>query len=162
MSCGIFISQGYLHKKQSKCYWEKNSKLLSGIVKNIIFNSWMDNKKKFMDNKRTKLKFFAFFIFGIIFQYTQAQNFSLSSISTSDGLSSNRINCIIQDETRFMWFGTNNGLDRYDGYGVKHFSFDTLEGLEHIVNTPIISITGNDNFLFIATAGKGIFKLRPQ
>jgi len=37
------------------------------------------------------------------------------------GLSQSFIHSIIQDKTGFMWFGTNDGLNRYDGYTFKTF-----------------------------------------
>ena len=40
-------------------------------------------------------------------------------ISTADGLSQTRVSQIIQDDRGFIWFGTQYGLDRYDGYDFK-------------------------------------------
>ncbi|GAB3692073.1 hybrid sensor histidine kinase/response regulator transcription factor [Spirosoma flavus] len=37
-------------------------------------------------------------------------------LSVKDGLSDNSVNCILQDREGFMWFGTNDGLNKYDGY----------------------------------------------
>ena len=38
-----------------------------------------------------------------------------SHLTTNNGLSDNRINSILQDRRGFMWFATENGLNRYDG-----------------------------------------------
>jgi signal transduction histidine kinase/ligand-binding sensor domain-containing protein len=38
-----------------------------------------------------------------------------------DGLSENSIRCIIEDKTGFMWFGTEDGINRFDGYEFKQF-----------------------------------------
>src|ERR1700761_8607886 len=45
-------------------------------------------------------------------------------LSRSQGLSQNRVTQIIQDNQGFMWFGTQYGLNRYDGYQFKVFKHD--------------------------------------
>jgi ligand-binding sensor domain-containing protein/signal transduction histidine kinase len=45
-------------------------------------------------------------------------------LSRSQGLSQNRVTQIIQDNRGFMWFGTQYGLNRYDGYQFKVFKHD--------------------------------------
>jgi two-component system sensor histidine kinase ChiS len=40
-------------------------------------------------------------------------------ISSEDGLSQNTVTAIIQDQKGFMWFATQEGLNRYDGYEFK-------------------------------------------
>jgi hypothetical protein len=37
-------------------------------------------------------------------------------VSIEEGLSESVVNCILQDSKGFMWFGTQDGLNRYDGY----------------------------------------------
>src|SRR5271168_4779960 len=43
---------------------------------------------------------------------------------TGDGLSQVRASQILQDDQGFMWFGTQYGLNRYDGYKFKVFLHD--------------------------------------
>jgi ligand-binding sensor domain-containing protein/signal transduction histidine kinase len=45
-------------------------------------------------------------------------------ISTADGLSQTKVDRFIQDDQGFMWFGTQYGLNRYDGYNFKIFAHD--------------------------------------
>jgi signal transduction histidine kinase/ligand-binding sensor domain-containing protein len=45
-------------------------------------------------------------------------------LSTAEGLSQTRVAQILQDEQGFMWFGTQYGLNRYDGYNFKLFVHD--------------------------------------
>ena len=40
-------------------------------------------------------------------------------LSVKDGLSNNNVLCAFQDQKGFLWFGTTNGLNRYDGYSFK-------------------------------------------
>ena len=45
-------------------------------------------------------------------------------LSTADGLSQTKASHIVQDDQGFMWFGTQYGLNRYDGYNFKVFVHD--------------------------------------
>ncbi|MBN2274629.1 MAG: response regulator [Bacteroidales bacterium] len=56
--------------------------------------------------------------------WSQFNSFIFQNISTHDGLSQNTIVSIAQDKYGFMWFGTFNGLNRYDGYDFKIYLHD--------------------------------------
>ncbi len=45
-------------------------------------------------------------------------------ITTDDGLSHLTVSSILQDSQGFMWFGTEDGLDRYDGHKLKSYRFN--------------------------------------
>ncbi|HOO83358.1 MAG TPA: two-component regulator propeller domain-containing protein [Prolixibacteraceae bacterium] len=47
-----------------------------------------------------------------------------NNIKVKDGLPVDQIFTLTQDSTGFMWFGTINGLIRYDGYAMQHFRHD--------------------------------------
>ncbi len=48
-------------------------------------------------------------------------------ISTADGLSQTKVDRIEQDDQGFMWFGTQYGVNRYDGYNFKVFAHDPAD-----------------------------------
>ena len=59
---------------------------------------------------------------GIIFLYEiigQTDNLKFKRITTKEGLSQGYVTCAYQDSRGFMWFGTQDGLNRYDGYTFK-------------------------------------------
>jgi len=45
-------------------------------------------------------------------------------LSTEDGLSQTRVTQIVRDDQGFMWFGSQYGLNRYDGYKFKVFKHE--------------------------------------
>jgi diguanylate cyclase (GGDEF)-like protein/PAS domain S-box-containing protein len=45
----------------------------------------------------------------------------LDHLGIAEGLSQSWVYCILQDRHGFLWFGTDNGLDRYDGYEMRHY-----------------------------------------
>ncbi|MEJ2211129.1 MAG: two-component regulator propeller domain-containing protein [Anaerolineae bacterium] len=45
-------------------------------------------------------------------------------LTIEQGLSQSTVNCIVQDSRGFMWFGTQDGLDRYDGYEFRVYKND--------------------------------------
>ncbi|KAB7726701.1 response regulator [Rudanella paleaurantiibacter] len=61
------------------------------------------------------------------------------SISQEQGLSNNSVTCIYQDQTGFIWMGTRNGLNRYDGHELQVYSKER-EGRFHIPRDNIYDI----------------------
>jgi signal transduction histidine kinase/ligand-binding sensor domain-containing protein/ActR/RegA family two-component response regulator len=61
----------------------------------------------------------------LIFQssgsYSQKESIAFTRLSAQNGLSNTWVRCVYQDDTGFMWFGTADGLNRYDGYDFKIF-----------------------------------------
>jgi hypothetical protein len=55
---------------------------------------------------------------------TDANDIRFSHLSGSQGLSQRRVTSILQDRQGFMWFGTQYGLNRYDGYRFKVFKHE--------------------------------------
>ena len=59
-----------------------------------------------------------------LFCKAQPSTLYFRNISTGNGLSHNKINCIIQDKRGFTWIGTDDGLNRYDGNRFQVFRHD--------------------------------------
>lgn len=82
-------------------------------------------------------------------------------ITIADGLSQNHITCIHQDARGFIWFGTQNGLNKYDGYQIKEYNFSSNEPHSLINNN--ISILFSDSYqqLWVGTHD-GLCRYRPH
>ena len=61
-----------------------------------------------------------FFVCLANISYSQA-DYNFSRIFLDNGLSDSRVSSITQDKFGYMWFGTSNGLNRFDGYTIKTF-----------------------------------------
>lgn len=57
--------------------------------------------------------------------YSQKQHIRFERIGTDHGLSQSNVICALQDSRGFMWLGTRDGLNRYDGYKFTVFKNDT-------------------------------------
>ena len=77
-------------------------------------------------------------------------------ILVEQGLSQNTVNCILQDSKGFMWFGTEDGLNRYDGYNftVYRHSPDDPHSLSD--NTIRAAYEDHLGVLWIGTGGGGL------
>jgi len=56
--------------------------------------------------------------------------FRFKNLSINDGLSQSSVTTIVQDNLNALWFGTQDGLNRYDGKSFEIFTSDETEGLE--------------------------------
>ncbi len=66
------------------------------------------------------------FSFSLIINgYSQQYNFTNYSIN--DGLSQSVVNCTFQDSRGFLWIGTQNGLNKFDGETFEIFRFNPLD-----------------------------------
>ena len=57
----------------------------------------------------------------------RAQQYYFRHYQVENGLSNNTVFCSIQDKKGFMWFGTKDGLNRFDGYRFKTFNISNKD-----------------------------------
>lgn len=78
-------------------------------------------------------------------------NYRYQYILIEDGLPQNTINAIEKDNYDFMWFGTNNGICRYDGYSFESFKSGDGENNELPDNMISAIETGIDSMVWIGS-----------
>jgi len=72
-----------------------------------------------------KIRITSFLICLLCFKQTiHAQQYYFKHYHVEHGLSNNSVACSLQDRNGFLWFGTINGLNRFDGYNFKVFRND--------------------------------------
>lgn len=82
-------------------------------------------------------------------------NSNMRVYSVLNGLSSNEVLCILQDSKGFMWYGTKNGLNRYDGYEFKSYKSNYLNPYYFSNNSIYCLAEDKSNNLWIGTS-KGL------
>jgi len=91
-----------------------------------------------------------------------AQNFIFNNYSMSDGLPDDHVKCIIQDRNGFIWFGTQDGLTRFDGYEMKNYKNDP-NNPQSLSNNGIWALhEGNSGIIWIGTQNGDLNKYNPR
>jgi signal transduction histidine kinase/ligand-binding sensor domain-containing protein/CheY-like chemotaxis protein len=86
----------------------------------------------------------------------QNKNFKFGQLSIDDGLSNTNVICIFQDSRGFLWFGTRDGLNKYDGYTFTVYSHNS-EDSTTLGSNLITGIVEDENHnLWITTEGGGL------
>lgn len=92
---------------------------------------------------KPKMKFFLLLLFNLLMlsgnPTVQAEDLYFRHYNNKQGLSHNTVYCSIQDKRGFMWFGTDDGLNRFDGHTFKVYRHNSYNP-ESIPNDRIISI----------------------
>ncbi len=86
----------------------------------------------------------------------QFQQLRFSNFTIDDGLAHSKVNCIYQDREGFLWFGTNDGLNCFDGYSFTIFQQEPDN--PHSLSANLIRCITEDEegYLWIGTEGGGL------
>lgn len=98
------------------------------------------------------------FLFGVMNLYANGfDKLFFSQLTKADGLSDNNVECIFKDSDGFIWFGTRNGLCRYDGYEMRVFRH-TLDTASISGNRVMDICEDREGYLWIGTYKNGLNK----
>lgn len=70
---------------------------------------------------KRKFIFKSFIVIFMALTNLYAQQIKFKHLTVENGLSYNVVNCMLEDHFGFLWFGTEDGLDRFDGYSFRVF-----------------------------------------
>jgi len=90
-----------------------------------------------------------------------ANDYVFENYSSKHGLSHNAVNCILQDNEGFIWIGTSDGLNRFDGYTFKRYYENPQDSLTLPSNLIMDMSISNDGFIWMST-GKGYCVFNPE
>ncbi len=105
------------------------------------------------------------FFIGSFVRPAQAQSASIrfDTLSIEDGLSQSTVRAIYQDSQGFMWFGTEDGLNKYDGYNFTIYKHDS-ENPDSLSDNTITALyqDKHGNFWIGTASGLERFKREDQ
>ena len=82
-----------------------------------------------------------------------------ASLTSADGLSQPSVHAIVQDRQGFMWFGTQEGLNRYDGHRFEVFLHDQSDPRSLSYDWISALLVTRQGVLWIGTQGGGLNRL---
>ena len=90
-----------------------------------------------------------------------SESINFNNITIEDGLSQSTVETMIQDSRGYIWIGTNDGLNRYNGYEFKQYKHDKYN-TNSIINNYIVHIAEDKaGYIWVSTL-KGISKINPD
>jgi signal transduction histidine kinase/ligand-binding sensor domain-containing protein/DNA-binding response OmpR family regulator len=84
--------------------------------------------------------------------FSQQQAMKFKHLDTRDGLSQDHVNAIFKDYRGFMWFATDEGLNKYDGYRFIAYKYDPQQPTTISNNYVYDVLEDQDSTLWVATA----------
>jgi diguanylate cyclase (GGDEF)-like protein/PAS domain S-box-containing protein len=90
------------------------------------------------------------------------RNFHFQQLDDRDGLTQNSVTLIFQDHTGFMWFATQGGLFRYDGYNLNRYTHDPNRAHSLPEDYKVTSLTdAGDGRLWVGSTSGGLILFNP-
>ncbi|HSI77511.1 MAG TPA: two-component regulator propeller domain-containing protein [Lunatimonas sp.] len=91
----------------------------------------------------------------------QHDNISFNHLTINDGLSHNNVVSIIQDKKGFIWIGTQDGLNRFDGYSFKEYQYSYKDTSSLSKNPIRVLYEDSQGFIWVGTSGGGLNRFDP-
>ena len=98
-------------------------------------------------NSAIQIKLSLFYV-GLIFGQS---DFSFKNISVKDGLSESTVKIILEDHNGFLYFGTENGLDVYNGYEFTNYHMDSFNDSSMLGNRVSYLYEDSNNMIWVGT-----------
>ena len=93
---------------------------------------------------------FRLFFYLLTCSLSWSQDYNFQHITTVDGLSHNEVRKIVKDSKGFLWFGTQNGLNRFDGYRFKIYKH-TPNDSTTIIGDKVFSMVSSEDKMWVGT-----------
>ncbi len=94
--------------------------------------------------------------------FSQPETIKFKHITNDNGLSQSTVYCSLQDRMGYMWFGTQDGLNRYDGYQFKVYKKSKSDPHSIASNFIRTLFEAKDGSIWIGTLTTGISQYLPD
>lgn len=98
----------------------------------------------------------SFSISGNNLVLSQPGKLRFEHITVDQGLSDNNALCILQDSKGYIWFGTWNGLNRYDGYSITNYYNDPRDSTSLSFNVIFNLHEDREGIIWIVVVGAAL------
>jgi signal transduction histidine kinase/DNA-binding response OmpR family regulator/ligand-binding sensor domain-containing protein len=78
------------------------------------------------------------------------EKYDVGNIGIENGLANNAVTSVYKDKRGLMWFGTYDGISRYDGYNFLNYRNEPNDA-NSLINNRVVSICGTQNEIWIGT-----------
>jgi ligand-binding sensor domain-containing protein len=92
--------------------------------------------------------------------FSQHHQLQFDHITTRDGLSQDIVTCIAQDAKGFMWIGTEDGLNRYDGYSIGVYRSNMSDSTTITWNSVNAMMVDRKGRLWVSASGASLYDER--
>ena len=114
----------------------------------------MLKNKNYLNRIVISLLAFTYFTFG-------QSDFTFKNISVKDGLAESTVKVIFEDHNGFIYFGTENGLDVYDGYEFTNYQMNSFDEAS-LLGNKISSIHEDSNHMIWVGSELGVSLFDPS
>ncbi len=137
-----------------------NNKIINILMHAYNFTIKSNNDSCLKTIPMKIIRYKLLFFFQVIYCYAncQSKNIEFEHLDINSGLSHNQVLCTLQDRQGFMWFGTGDGLDKYDGYKFTVYKNDLKDSNSLSENSISAMIEDANGDIWIATSGGGLNK----
>jgi signal transduction histidine kinase/ligand-binding sensor domain-containing protein/CheY-like chemotaxis protein len=103
-----------------------------------------------------RFAFIGIIVFLFLPLFSQSGLFRFQSLTVKEGLTNNWANCVIRDHQGFLWVGTREGLNRYDGYKFTQYLNRTNDSTSVSNNHISCLFVDSEGELWVGTAFNGL------
>lgn len=105
---------------------------------------------------------FLYILLSIVIFGDNFENIRFKHLTIDDGLSQSTVFCMLQDKKGFLWFGTEDGINKYDGKKIIQINPEPGNPNSLIYNYIGAIYEDSDGFLWIGTQGGGLDCYDPE